>query len=211
MMRFKTTEGEEIIACNSMKILGIIKNNRDSIDSHLNMVGGRISGILAELKPLLKYMNLKTRKEIIYSKAASILLYGSELYSGMSEWSKNRFSVILMKCNKAIFRKDYFKVSNKKICKEIGVEMPDQMCRKATLKKFHKIIWNQSPPQIFNLIRFNTRHRDCSKLSLTYPISTQVSRQTAIESALTLYNSIPQGLKMMNPRRLKKALSKIKI
>ena len=141
-----------------MKILGVIKNNRDSLDSHLNMVGGRVSSILAELKPLLRYMNLETRKEVIYSKAASILLYGSELFTGLSEWSRNRFYVILMRCNKAIFRKDYFKISNRRICREIGVDLPEQMCRKATLRSFHKIIWHQTPPQIFNLIRFNTRH-----------------------------------------------------
>ena len=95
--------------------------------------------------------------------------------------------------------------------KEIGVDMPDQMCRKATLKKFHKIIWHQTPPQIFKLIRFNTRHRDCSILSLLFPISSQANKRTYIESALTLYNNLPFGMKTMNPRRLKHALNKTQI
>ena len=148
---------------------------------------------------------------MIYSKAALLLLYGSELFTGLSEWTKNRFTAIMMRCNRCIYQKDWFKISNRRICKDIAVDQPDQMCQKATLRKFHGIIWFQTPPQIYKPIKFNSRYRDCSKLSLIYPQSKQTSKKTVIETALELFNNLPMGMKIMHPKKLKVALSKIQI
>ena len=57
------------------------------MDSHLCMIGGRVSSVLAELPPLLGLMPMKVRKEVVYSKAASLVLYGAELYTGMTNWT----------------------------------------------------------------------------------------------------------------------------
>ena len=73
-MTFTTATGEKVKESNSIKILGITLNNRGSMDTYLNIACGRIVQILTELSPLTKFMSLKTRREIIYSKAASILL-----------------------------------------------------------------------------------------------------------------------------------------
>lgn len=143
---FKTSSVEVITASNSMKIFGFSKNNRDWMDSHLNMVGDRISSILAEISPLLRFMGQKTRKEIVYSKAASLLIYGSELFTGLSEWIKNRYTAIMMRCNRCIYRKYWFKVSDRRICEDIAVDQPNQMCRKSTLRNFHKILWHKALP-----------------------------------------------------------------
>ena len=151
------------------------------MDAHLNMVGGRVTQILNELAPLTKHMSLKTRKEIIQSKAISLLLYGAELIPSQNEWTKGRFSVLMMRCNRSIFRKDYFKVSNRRICKDIGTDTPDQTYKKLTLRQFHKMIWNQTPYQIYRRIRFNNNHRNCSKISLIYPQTKNVIKRTALE------------------------------
>ena len=189
-----------------MKILGVIKNNRDSMDAHLNMEGGRVTQILTELAPLTKHMSLKNRKEVIQSKAMSLLLYGAEFIPSQNEWTKGRFSVLMMRCNRSIYRKDWFKVSNRRICKDIGTDTPDQIVKKLTLRHFHKIIWNRTPLQIYRRIRFNNNHRNCSKISLSYPPSKNVIKRTAIESGLELYNNLSVGLKSMHPRKLKEVL-----
>ena len=77
---------------------------------------------LTELSPFLKYMNQKTRKEIIYSNAASMLLYGAKLYTGQTKLTQKNITTILMKYNQAIFSKDWYKVSNIIICKAILVD-----------------------------------------------------------------------------------------
>ena len=116
-----------------------------------------------------------------------------------------------MCCNRAIFCKEYFKVSNRRICLEIGVDQPDQMTKKMTLRFFHKMIWKKSPPQIYNLIQFNNRHRDCSKLGLKYIPSKQGNKPTAIQKALEIFNNTKTSLKMMHPKKLKTELEKIRI
>ena len=56
---FMSPDGETIIESNSIKILGSIRNNRDSMDLHINMVSGRVNSVLTELSPLLGHMSLK--------------------------------------------------------------------------------------------------------------------------------------------------------
>ena len=82
---FMSPDGETIIESNSIKILGFIRNNRDSMDSHINMVSGRVNSVLTELSPLLGHMSLKVQKEVVYSKAASFLLYGAEMYTNINQ------------------------------------------------------------------------------------------------------------------------------
>ena len=181
------------------------------MDSHLNMIGGQISNILAEISPLMKHMGQKTRNEIEYAKAASLVLYGSELFTGQSEWTRSRYTAIMMRCNRCIYHKDWFKVSNRRICDDIGIDQPDQICRKLTLRNFHKIIWHKAPPQIFNLVKFNNKHRDCSNLNLIYLPSKQTSKKTVLENALELFNNLPAGMKFMSHKKLKIALTKMSI
>ena len=100
-----------------------------------------------------------------------------------------------------IYQKDWFMVSNRWICKDIKVDQPDQMCRKSTLRSFHKILWFQTPYQIFNLIKFNSRHRDFSKLNLKLQPSKQTSKKTVLENALELFNNLPAGMKFMSPKK----------
>ena len=111
-VEFKTAEGETIREDNAIRILGFLKNNRDSYDSHLGQINGRVCKVLSEIRPYLKHMNLKTRRETIYAKAASLLLYGSELFTGQTEWTQRKITSILIKCNREIYRKNWFKVSN---------------------------------------------------------------------------------------------------
>ena len=210
-LRFTTSKGETITACNSMKILGFVKNNRDFMDSHLCMVGGRVTAILEELSPLLKHMSLKICKEVIYAKAASVLLYGAELYTGLTQWTTNKLTAILMRCNRAIFRKEWFKVSNRRICREINVDLPDQMCKKLTLKIFHKLIWSKSPPQLFNQLKFSNKHRDCSMIGLNCTPGKQSCKKTTMQTGIQLFNNLPLGLKIMLPKVFEKELTKMKI
>ena len=133
------------------------------------------------------------------------------MYTNINQWTQRRLTATLMCCNRAIFCKEYFKVSNRRICLEIGVDQPDQMTKKMTLRSFHKMIWTKSPQQIYNLIQFNNRHRDCSKLGLKYIPSKQGNKPTAIQKALEIFNNIPTGLKVMHPKKLKIELSKIRI
>merc|ERR1711954_85288 len=105
-------------------------------------------------KPYTRHMDLKTRKEVIYSKVSSIALYGCELFTGQTEWTTNKFTTILMKCNREIFQKDWFKLSNRRICREINVDHPVEIIKKSTLKLMHNLIRIKSPNQLYEKLKF---------------------------------------------------------
>ena len=85
------------------------------------------------------------------------------------------------------------------------------MCKKLTLKIIHKLVWSKSPPQLYNQLKFNNRHRDCSRIGLNLAPGKQSSKKTTMQIGLELFNSLPIGLKVMHPRVFKKEMSKTRI
>ena len=110
---FLTSKDERIEEDWSIKILGFHKNGRDSYDTHLNSVKGRVIRALTDISHLLKHMDLKTRKEVVYAKAGAIALYGAELFTAQSKWTRKKHTAILMRCNSSIYMKDWFRESNR--------------------------------------------------------------------------------------------------
>ena len=200
--------GEEITADKSIKILGYWKNSRDNYETHINRITGIVTKRLSEIRPYLRCMNIKTRRKMIYSKVASIILYGIELYLGQTDEILHKITVLLMKCNKAIFCQDYMRVSNHKICKEISVDPPEVLIKKAALRFVHKLINTEKPKQLFNKIRFNNKTRRCAKLSLIDGIRKDSNKRTLIYQSIQLYNSIPSNLKYLSIRKFKTHLAK---
>ena len=191
-----------------MKILGVWRNNRNSYDTHISKVAATTAKALDALKPLLKHMNLKTRKEVVTSKCKSIANYGLELLFGQSEWVMRKYTAISMKSNRAIYRKDHFKVSNRRICSEIGVDEPILACKKVALNFIHKLLRSQKPPQLYKMIKFNQNHRECSRIGLVNPTSKEVNKRTLLTKSIKLYNTVPKSLKILSIKQMKSQLKK---
>ena len=75
-----------------------------TMEMHLTKLNGIISHKLSILKPAIAKLSLEERREIIYSKVSSIILYGASLYCGQTDQIKAKFTNILMKCNIAIYK-----------------------------------------------------------------------------------------------------------
>ena len=209
-IKISAPNGEVLTPDKAIKILGYWKNSRDNYETHISKITGIVSKRLCEIKPYLSCMNLKTRRKIVYSKIASIILYGIELYLGQTDETLRKVTVLLMKCNKTIYSKDYMRVSNNKICREILVDPPEVLIRKASLKFIHKLINNEKPQQLFNKIRFNNKTRRCTKLSLNDGIRKESNKRTLIYQSIQLYNSIPSSMKYLSIRKFKTHLAKVK-
>ena len=140
-------------------------------------------------------MNLKTQRELIYSKAASIAMYGIKLYIWQYERTLTKISPILMKCNQAIFLSDFFLVSNSRICCQISVDLPSMIIKKSALRFIHKAIINKKPTQIFEKLRFNNHQRNCSKIALREGFSKDINKQKLIHKQDELYNKLKMSMK----------------
>ena len=124
----------------------------------------------------MKYMSLKTRKEIVYAKIGSILLYGSPLYCGQTQEIRNNLTTQLMKLNRLIFNQNTYKMSNKRICKSIQVELPDQLIKKNTLNMIHKLVVKRETDSIAKRIRIQRHTRTLSKISLNLNLKTKKAK-----------------------------------
>ena len=116
-------------------------------------------------------MDLKQRREVIYSKALSIVNYGIALYTGQTEEIKDRMTALMMKGNRMIYYKPVLEsMKNKWICKQINVKTPRQLMAEAAAKEMHRIINTQAPPEIYKMLVFPT-----AKISLKHYIVLPIS------------------------------------
>ena len=117
----------------------------------------------------------------------------------------------MMHCNTALFAKDFFIVCNKKICGEILADHPMELCAKAALKLIHKTICTKRQAQLFNQLKFNSKHRSCSKIGLKCNIRKEVNKQTLLYKATELFNSLKPELKYLSIKKFKHIIKKLKI
>ena len=58
---------------------------------------------LVKLKPYLRHMTQKQRREIVYSKALGITSYGFAHYFQQPEINKDKLRTVFMRANRAIY------------------------------------------------------------------------------------------------------------
>ena len=116
-----------------------------------------------------------------------------------------------MKLNRLIYMNNTYKMSNRKICKLINVEMPDQMIKKNTLNLMHKLMIKKKPQSISNRIRENRHSRRSAKINLNLNLRTKKAKRSVLYRGIKLYNSIPTQLKSLSVKLFKKTIKKYHI
>ena len=167
---------------------------------------------LAEIKPLLKFMSLKNRRQVVYSKVLGAAMYGLEIYAGQTELIKDKFTAIIMHGNRAIYGKHIpVKTKNEFICRKIGMKTPRQLILQASVKFMQKIVNTQMPPEIYNQLVFPRRFRKNAKLHTKRIPSTKRGKRSTIYKSLNLFNSLHSSLKFIHPKLFKRLIEKRKI
>ena len=196
----------------SIKILGWWISPDLKLNHHISKIKGPIYRTLAEIKPYVKFMSLKLRREIVYSKAVSIINYGLALYSGQCEEIKDRMTTIIMKANRLIYNQPILdKTKNEWLCKKIGVKTPRQLMAEAAAKAMHSVINTQQPPEIFKLLVFPKHFRKAAQVGLkSYP-RTKKCRRSIFYRALMQFNDLPEELRYCHPKMFKRMVRKRRI
>merc|ERR1711954_513888 len=150
----------------SIKILGWWITPDNKLSHHMAKVKGPIYKTLSEIKPYLGFLNIKQRREIIYSKALSILSYGLALYAGQTEEIKDKMTAIMMRGNRMIINGPILQnTKNEIICKQAGVKTPRQLMAEAAAKVMHTIINTKAPPVLYKMLVFPTYFRRAAKIA----------------------------------------------
>ena len=92
-LRVKLKLDNDIVIEDSLpiKVLGWWVSPDGKLTDHINRIKGPVYKQLSKLKPILKYLNIKERKYIVYAKALGIARYGLCLYAGQTEDIKNKY------------------------------------------------------------------------------------------------------------------------
>ena len=196
-MKLSTSKGEVIEDVLNMKILGIWLNTKCSMETHITKIKGSVCKQLTSLQPTLKYLNIPTRRELIYSKVGSLILYGAELYSGQVDAIRDKFTALMMRCNRYISQNFVPITRNTQICKEAGVQLPEAIINQRACKMLKKCIVSKKPAKIHKSLKISSLPRQTHLVSFHQTFRTKKGRRNPINRAATLFNTLPPKIRCL--------------
>ena len=124
-----------------------------------------------------------------------------------AESEKNKEKIYKLIKDAARFaRSDYcFRESIRSITNNIGIKMPEEIVEEGSARFVHNIVYQHEPKELIEMIKF-PRTRSCVDLNLQYIPKTERLRKCAMFKGIQNYNQIPQELKHLEPRKLKKKM-----
>merc|ERR1711954_216250 len=140
-----------------MKILGFKVNKDNNLKAHLDFLSGKLTMTYNCIKEALPFLTPENRKVVVNSKMRGQINIVLPLILNQTNAVKKKAETMLMRINKIIYGKKYFKVNNEKICKEIGMQDPEVEIVKASAKAIHKLMYNQKTPSLKKLITRTNR------------------------------------------------------
>ena len=142
---FKVNNCQSIEDDLAVKVLGWWVTSDGHMRHHTNKIRGPVCNQLSKLKPYIQFLSLKERKELVSSKALSIVKYGLEQYFGQTKTIKDSIGALIMRCYKLIYGRPLEINSNSEwICSQIRVKTPNQLIAESALKLIHRIINKKS-------------------------------------------------------------------
>ena len=94
--------------------------------------------------------------------------------------------------------------------KDTKLKMPEEIISEGSAKYMHSIIHHENPEDIVELLKF-PRSRTCVDLTFKKIPKSERLRRCAIYAGLSNYNRIPQELKGLSPKEMRRALKKTKL
>ena len=206
-MYILTDAGDFIVSASQVKILGVIFNNQNNMQSHASALASKIGLTYRKLKPYIQHAPPAQRKVILMSKLESIALYGAPLFFNETLYCRKRLEDLLMNIYKWIYMKNTYMVRYSKICQDIKVEEPDTKILNNNTKFICKLMHDKKVKQILDFLIVNVRTG--SQVYMADPQKN--SSKSAIIKLIRLYNALPLEIKLLSPQRLKRKLLKWKV
>ena len=115
-----------------------------------------------------------------------------------------------MKCSRPLLDFKSFKFSTQRFMSDLKWLTAYQLITKETIMFIHKIIYDNQPKSITNLITFSLsksqNHRSSRKSLIAEDHKSKRVRKSIIYMANFLYNHLPNDIRNKNPKRLSKFL-----
>lgn len=145
--------GSKIDVVTSAKNLGLVFNSTLTWSDHINVVAGRVYGMLRNLWSTQWFTPQPIKMLLAKTCLAPILFYGCELFSNCSSASKRKFNVVFNNITRYVFglrRYDRVSVYSKQI---FGSSFDNLLICKSLIF-LHKIIYTGCPTYLYERLNF---------------------------------------------------------
>ena len=163
--------------------------------------------MMARTATIKGHMTEKQRLQFTNAYMISSLKYGVQFLVGKTHSVRYSYHSATMMVARWVKGGYCFRTSCYQICKSIGWDIPSQQIMKEAIKFAHDIYISRRPIQILQKIRL-PRTRNTAKLSLKYRKNNEKYQRNLIVQSISLYNMIPDDMKLLTPKRFKNALKK---
>ena len=120
-----------------------------------------------------------------------------------------KLSTILMRINRQMTSNPLGLISRNAICNYLKIDTPRQDIIKSNFSLMHKFIKRKQPEQIINKLQIPKR--SSAKIFVKGQNKSERSRRSPLDAGIRLYNALPQNIKVLPCKILKKKLKTLEI
>ena len=154
-------------------------------------------------------MHEKVRKQIVNAKVKSVAVYGLQMMIGQSQAVMHKAEVILMRINRQMTSNPLGLISRNAICNYLKIDTPRQDIIKSNFTLIHKFLKRKQPEQILNKLQIPKR--SSGKIYVKGKNKSERTRRSPLDAGIQLYNALPQNVKVLPCKVLKKKLKNLDI
>ena len=204
-----TTTDYTVQQVTKVKALGIFITSGLSNIAMTNNIISKVNYRLSILKGVFKFCDKKTKTILMNSIVISIFRYCCPLLINSNTNLIAKLQTQLMKCTRYILGYESYKMSTVAIMNNLKFMTVYHMIVKESVSFIHKIIYNNSPSAIYNLLSYSEDDRNIRKVRKVrvnqVPINQKV-KDSIIYRSIYLFYKLEYDVRQFNPKKLNKYL-----
>ena len=203
--------GATVTASRTVKNLGVVFDQSMTFSAHVDATVRKCTGLLSGLSHSKHALPLNMLPMIVQSLVVSLIRYCISVYGVCGSTQVERLQRLLNFCARVISgRRKYERISD--VLKDMNWLTAENMYRYHSLALLKQTLSTGLPESLHSslMTRGDVHHRVTRQADLLHrpAIHNESGRRRFLFSAVTAYNSLPQSLREMGPRRFRKNLRK---
>ena len=187
---------------NKVKILGVFILSDLSQAANVNRIKSRVHYRLHTLKDIFTYTAFDTRLMLANSLIVSTIVYALPIMITCTQKQIQTLHTLLMRVAKTVNGKSCFKWPTLKVLDSCNWLSLSQLVMFESVKYIHNIVYENQPPAITSLLRFNMVRCHVSRYNrrpeTIYTPTSEKVRNSLLYLSIYLYNHLPDNFRTMN-------------
>ena len=195
---------------NKVKALDIFITSGLTNHAMTNNIISKVNYRLSILRGVFKFCDRRTKTILMNSLVISIFRYCCPILLNSNLSILSKLQTQLLKCTRYILGFESYKMSTISIMNELKFMTIYHMITKESICFMHKIIYNNSPSSIYNLLTYGNDEKNIRKIRKIRVKSNAICQKvkdSIIHRSVFLYNLLDYEVRQYNPKKLKRYLN----